>query len=63
VKQGLPQMQGQKKEEWMRLCEMAANEQDSNKLLALVKEINRLLEEKEARLRAEAKPPAASPET
>ena len=45
-------MQGPKKEEWMRLCEMAANEQDSEKLLALVKEINRLLEEKEARLRS-----------
>ena len=38
----------------MRLCEMAANEQDSEKLLALVKEINRLLEEKEARLRNHA---------
>lgn len=56
VNQGLPQMKGQKKEEWMRLCEMAANEQDSEKLLALVKEINRLLEEKEARLKSQAKP-------
>jgi hypothetical protein len=55
-------MKGQKKEEWMRLCEMAANEQDSEKLLALVKEINRLLEEKEARLRSQPKSPAASPE-
>ena len=56
-------MKGQKKEEWMRLCEMAANEQDSEKLLALVKEINRLLEEKEARLRSEGKPPASNSET
>lgn len=56
-------MKGQKKEEWMRLCEMAANEQDSEKLLALVKEINRLLEEKEARLRSQAKPPASNSET
>jgi hypothetical protein len=47
-------MKGQKKEEWMHLCEMAANEQDSEKLLALVKEINRLLEEKEARRSAKA---------
>jgi len=44
-------MKGQKREEWMRLCEQAANEQDSAKLLELVKEINRLLEEKEDRLR------------
>ena len=43
-------MKGQKKEEWMHLCEMAANEQDSEQLLAIVKEINRLLEEKEQRL-------------
>jgi hypothetical protein len=44
-------MQGEQKEEWMRLCELAANEQDSDKLLSLAKEIVRLLEEKEARLR------------
>lgn len=56
-------MKGQKKEEWMRLCEMAANEQDSEKLLALVKEINRLLEEKEARLKSQANPPATLPES
>jgi hypothetical protein len=56
-------MKGQKKEEWMRLCEMAANEQDSEKLLALVKEINRQLEEKEARLKSQNKPPATSSET
>lgn len=48
-------MQGQVKEAWMQLCELAANEQDPEKLLALVKEINRLLEEKERRL--ELKPP------
>jgi len=36
------------------LCELAALEQDSEKLLALVKEINRLLEEKEARLRSQS---------
>jgi len=47
----------------MHLCEMAANEQDSEKLLALVKEINRLLEEKEARLRSQTKPPTTNPES
>ena len=43
-------VQGEIKEQWMRLCEMAAEEQDSEKLLEIVKEINRLLEEKEQRL-------------
>jgi len=43
-------VQGEVKEQWIRLCEMAAAEQDSEKLLAIVKEINRLLEEKEQRL-------------
>ena len=40
-------MQGEKKEQWMRLCELVPNEQDADKLLELVREINRLLEEKE----------------
>ena len=44
-------MQGEKKELWIQLCELAASEQDSAKLLKLVKEINNLLEEKEQRLR------------
>ncbi|HZP16894.1 MAG TPA: hypothetical protein VFB00_02940 [Terriglobales bacterium] len=35
----------------MRLCEQAANEQDPERLIALVGEINRLLGEKEQRLR------------
>ena len=43
-------MKGQAKEHWMHLCEMAANEQDPDKLMELVLEINRLLEEKEQRL-------------
>jgi len=43
-------MQGQAKERWLELCEQAAIEQDSAKLFQLVKEINRLLEEKENRL-------------
>jgi len=36
----------------MQLCELAANEQDSEKLLALVKEITRLLDEKDKRLKS-----------
>ena len=44
-------MKGEKLEQWRLLCELAAVEQDPEKLLALVKEINRLLDEKEKRLR------------
>lgn len=45
-------MQGQTKESWRALCEQAAREQDVDKLLELVRQINRLLDEKEERLRA-----------
>lgn len=44
-------MIGKTKERWLELCEQAAVEQDHNKLLALVQEINRLLDEKRDRLR------------
>jgi hypothetical protein len=37
-------MIGKQKEKWMELCELAANEQDANKLMALITEINHLLE-------------------
>jgi hypothetical protein len=40
------------KDRWMELCAQAAVEQDPQKLLVLVQEINRLLEEKETRARA-----------
>jgi hypothetical protein len=43
-------MQGPTRERWEELCEQAANEQDSDKLLELVKEINRLLAEQQDRL-------------
>lgn len=43
-------MQGPVKERWQILCEQAANEQDPQKLMDLVREINRLLEEKQKRL-------------
>ena len=37
-------------ERWMELCAEAAVEQDPNRLLALAKEINELLMQKERRL-------------
>lgn len=39
-----------KTERWMELCAQAAIEQDPAKLMALVREINDLLEAKEQRL-------------
>ena len=48
--EGTTAMQGQTIETWMHLCEQAAVEQDPGKLLDLVTEINRMLEEKENRL-------------
>jgi hypothetical protein len=38
---------------WMQLCEQASVEQDPEKLMELIQEINRLLDEKEERLRIE----------
>jgi len=49
-------MIGGNKERWRELCEQASIEQDSEKLLNLVREINRLLEEKQARLDGNRKP-------
>ena len=43
-------MQREKKELWMELCEKAASEQDSEKLIELAREIDSLLEEKKLRL-------------
>ena len=37
-------------EKWMELCALAAKEQDANKLMALTKEIIRLLDEKKQRV-------------
>jgi hypothetical protein len=36
---------------WAELCKQAAVEQDSKKFMELVQEINRLLQEKDQRLR------------
>jgi hypothetical protein len=38
------------RERWLELAELAANEQDPDKLMALVREINELLEKKQKRL-------------
>ena len=43
---GIRAMQGETLERWKVLCEQASKEQDREKLLALIKEITRLLEEK-----------------
>src|SRR2546427_654291 len=43
-------MQGKKRERWIELCELAAKEQDPVKLLSLVEEINRLLDERDQEL-------------
>lgn len=43
-------MNGQTLERWQELCAQAAVEQDAERLMVLVREINRLLEEKEKRL-------------
>jgi hypothetical protein len=55
-------MKGPTKERWQALCEMAAEEQDVEKLLKLVTEIDRLLAEKQERLLHERKadPPFSS---
>jgi hypothetical protein len=47
----------EKRERWRELCELAANEQDGEKLLELTAEIDRLLAEKQDRL-ARAKIPS-----
>jgi hypothetical protein len=44
-------MEGVKKERWLELCELAAKEQNPARLLSLTEEINRLLAEKDERLR------------
>jgi hypothetical protein len=48
-------MQEQQKERWKELCELSAQEQNPKRLLELVAEINRLLEEREQRLIAARK--------
>jgi hypothetical protein len=44
-------MEGKNLERWQELCTLAAVEQDPAKLLLLVEEINRRLDDKEQRLK------------
>ena len=46
-------MQGETRERWQKLCEQAAVEKDPERLMALIQEINQLLDEKERRLTQE----------
>jgi len=50
-------LKGEKKEIWMHLCEQAVIEQDPEKLMDLIKQINQLLEEKERQLKSDFKGP------
>lgn len=43
-------MDQEKKDRWIQLCELASNEKDPERLLQLVVEINRLLDEKDQSL-------------
>jgi hypothetical protein len=45
-------MSSEQKQEWMRLCQLASKEQDPEKLMELVREITRLLEERETAIKA-----------
>ncbi len=51
-------MKGATGERWRKLCEQAQTEQDPEKFMALIEEINRVLEEKEARLKRNPAVPA-----
>lgn len=46
-------LKGEVKEHWIQLCEQADVEQDPERLMGLVREMNRMLEEKEQRLKRE----------
>ena len=46
-------MKCETRERWEKLCQLAADEQNPEELLRLVTEINRLLNEKEKRLKAQ----------
>ena len=48
-------MEGKNRERWLELCLQAANEQDEKKFMALIQEINHLLDKKEERLRDQKK--------
>jgi len=43
-------MQGERLEQWQKLCQEAAGERDPERLMELIREIDRMLSEKEHRL-------------
>jgi hypothetical protein len=43
-------MKGETEERWRELCAKAATEQDPNRLMELISEINELIEKKQQRL-------------
>lgn len=45
------------REKWMELCAQAASEQDSEKLMKLIAQINQMLEAKEQRLKGQSAEP------
>jgi hypothetical protein len=52
-------MRAETKERWVLLCGQASEEQDPEKLMALVKEIDEILEAKRIRLTGRATDPKA----
>jgi hypothetical protein len=44
-------MEGANRERLFQLCELASKEEDPDKMVKMIEEINHLLEEKEQRLR------------
>ena len=48
-------MIGENEERWRKLCEAAAKEQDCERLLELVRQINQMLDDKERRLKGRVK--------
>ena len=51
----------QNTERWMELCKLVAEEQDPARMIELVTELNRLLEEKERRLGIKPVPLSKAP--
>jgi hypothetical protein len=56
-------MKGAARERWMELAELAANEQDPQRLLELIREINALLDAKWHRLESGNSGPSPEPKS
>jgi hypothetical protein len=53
-------MKDEKREHWLELCARAADEYDPQKLMKLIEQINRLLLEKENRLKSKTQDAGSS---